>query len=291
MRVVSVGNITLGGTGKTPFAITLAKILKDDFKKEVSVLIRGYGWDEQAMLKNSLSNIPILVGEDRVRAAKRTIKMNGSDTAILDDGFQYWELERDLDIVLIDSRCPFGNGGLFPRGILRESRDAIKRADVVVFTKVNKRLCDIDMIKEELGKTKEGLVFLEAIHKPKRLYDIRAKKILSPASIETKRTILFSSIGDPEYFEETVKDLGARVVTHIKFPDHHNYTGIDIENIARICSEREFDIILTTEKDAVKLNRLGLSIADYAVVVLSVEMELTVGKESLVARLHSLYNN
>ncbi|MBI5143646.1 MAG: tetraacyldisaccharide 4'-kinase, partial [Candidatus Omnitrophica bacterium] len=220
-----------------------------------------------------------------------TIKMNGSDTAILDDGFQYWELERDLDIVLIDSRNPFGNGQLFPRGVLREPKDSIKRADIIVFTKVNKALCDIDIVKESLRKIKDDIVFAEAIHKPKGLYEIRTKKILDLTYTRGKKTILFSSIGDPEYFEETVKDLGANIIMHLKFPDHHNYSIIDIEHIAKMCNEKNFDILLTTEKDAVKLNRLGLAIADYTVTVLSVEMEISAGRENVIAGLHSLYNN
>lgn len=291
MNVISVGNITLGGTGKTPFVIALAKILKDEMKKEVSVLIRGYGWDEQAMLRTSLPAIPILVGEDRVKAARRTIKVNGSDAAILDDGFQYWELERDLDIILIDSRNPFGNGQLFPRGILREPKDSARRADIAVFTKINKRLCDIDTIRGELKKIKEDIIFLEALHKPKEIYEMRTKKTLDLTYARDKRVILFSSIGDPEYFEETVRDMGSNIIMHIKFPDHHNYTKTDIENIAKACGGRNFDILLTTEKDSVKLNRLGLSIADYTVAVLSVEMEISSGRETIVARLHSLYNN
>ena len=102
LKVISVGNITLGGTGKTPFAMALAKILEEDLKKNVCVLIRGYGWDEQEMLRRNLADIPVLVGQDRFRSSNKAVKLYGSDTAILDDGFQHWELERDLNIVLVD---------------------------------------------------------------------------------------------------------------------------------------------------------------------------------------------
>lgn len=290
IKVISVGNLTLGGTGKTPFVITLARLMDEEMNKEVGVLIRGYGWDEQAMLKKNLTDIPILVGEDRVRSSHRAIKLYGSDTAILDDGFQYWELKRDLDIVLIDSRNPFGNGRLFPRGTLRESKDAIIRADAVVFTKVNKLLFSIDAMKKDLKRIKEDLIFLEAVHRPKNLYDVKMRRDLNLDYLKGKRTILLSSIGDPEYFEETVKDLNAEVITHIKFADHHNYTKKDIDSIVRICDERKFDILLTTEKDAVKLSRLGLSFGDNPLMTLQIEMDITSGKESLVVRLHSLYN-
>lgn len=291
MKVVSVGNLTLGGTGKTPFVMNLAKILKDDLKKEPVVLIRGYGWDEQAMLKKALANIPVIAGKDRVRSSRRAIKLYGSDTAVLDDGFQYWELERDLDIVLIDSRNPFGNGYLFPRGILREAKDSIERADIVVFTKVNKKTSDIDIIKDRLKDINGGVIFLEAMHRPKYFYDIRLKKTLDLSCVIDKRVILLSSIGDPDYFEETIKDLRADVAAHIKFDDHHNYSQRDIEYITKICGEKNFDLIITTEKDAVKLNRLGLSIAGYPLMALSVEMDITSGREDLIAGLHSLYNS
>jgi tetraacyldisaccharide 4'-kinase len=289
MRVVSVGNITLGGTGKTPFVIMLAKLLSD-MSAEPVVLTRGYGWDEQAMLKKSLGDIPLMVGEDRVRSARRAVRLYGSDTAILDDGFQYWEMARDLDIVLVDSRNPFGNGVLFPRGILREPKRSIEKADIVVFTKVNKAASDLRTLKEDLIQLKKSLVFLEAVHRPKLAYDLKAKKAMDPAYIKDKRVILISSIGDPGYFEETVRDLGARIAGHIKFGDHHNYDQRDIKEIAKVCAERNFDFLVTTEKDAVKFGRLGLSIADYALIVLSVEMEIVSGKEELLARLHSLYN-
>lgn len=289
LKVISVGNIALGGTGKTPFVITLAKILESILKRNVCVLIRGYGWDEQEMLKRNLLDVPVLVGQDRVRSSYKAIKLYGSDTAILDDGFQHWELARDLNIVLIDSRNPFGNGMLFPRGILRERKQALARADIIVFTKVNNKSCDINKIKQEIDGIKKGLLFLEAVHTPKHFYEGRAKHIFDLSYIRGKKVILLSSIGDPLYFEDTARDLGANIIEHIKFPDHHDYRRSDIDRVIRRCNERNFDFVLTTEKDIVKLNRLGLNIGPYTVLTLAVEMKIIAGSEILIDRLHSLY--
>lgn len=290
LKVISVGNLTLGGTGKTPFVVALSNILKNDLKKDASILIRGYGWDEQAMLKQNLPDTPVIVGEDRVKSAHRAIKLYGNDTAVLDDGFQHWELKRALDIVLIDSRNPFGNGRLFPRGILREGKAAIARAHVIVFTKVNKKNSDLDAIKKELISINKDLIFLEAFHKPRSFFESRSKKTLDTSMVRARKAILVSSIGDPVYFEETVKDLGVSVVEHVKFPDHHNYSEPDIARIMTRCNERSFDFIITTEKDAVKFNRMSFSFGDNNILTLAVEMEIVSGKEDLVDRLHSLYN-
>jgi len=290
IKVISVGNITLGGTGKTPFVIKLAGILNDEMKKGACVLIRGYGWDEQAMLKEKMPDLPILVGEDRTRSSRRAIKLYGSEVAILDDGFQHWELRRDLDIVLIDSRRPFGNGRLFPRGVLREPRSALGRADIVVFTKINKKVYDTAILKEDIRRINNSAAFLEAAHTPKYLYDMRKRKTMELSFLKYRRAVLVSSIGDPGYFEETVKDLGANIVEHIVFGDHHNYCQADAERILKRCEERSFDLILTTEKDAVKFRRMNLSLKDYPLMTLTVEMEITAGREILIDRLHSLFN-
>lgn len=290
IKIISVGNLTLGGTGKTPFVIKLAQILEDEIKKGTCILIRGYGWDEQAMLKKRLPDIPILVGENRVKSSRRAIKLYGSDAAILDDGFQYWELARSLDIVLIDSRCPFGNGHLFPRGILRETKRAIGRADIVVFTKVDKERWGVEALKEDLKRLNERLAFMEAVHKPKSFYDPRARRDINLSAVAGKRVILLSSIGDPVYFEETVKGLGANVIEHIAFSDHHNYSQADARLIMKRCGERAFDLLVTTEKDAVKLSRMSISFGKYATLILAIEMEITLGKETLIDRLHSLYS-
>ena len=289
LKIISVGNLTLGGTGKTPFVICLVGILAEELDKSSSVLIRGYGWDEQTMLKRKLSDTPIMVGENRARSAHKAIKLYGSDTAILDDGFQHWELERNINIVLIDSRNPFGNGHLFPRGILRESKEALKRGSVVVFTKADKRSSNLNNIKEELKKINSNLVFLEAVHKPMHVYDLRVRREHDLSFLKGKRVILLSSIGDPDYFKDTVQDLGAEIAEQIIFGDHHNYAERDAAQVLKRCNERKFDFILTTEKDEVKLRRMSLSFGNYAVMVLVINMEITSGKELLVDRLRCLY--
>jgi tetraacyldisaccharide 4'-kinase len=289
LKVISVGNITLGGTGKTPFTMALAKLLEEDLKKNVCVLIRGYGWDEQEMLKRNLVDLPILAGQDRFRSSNKAVKLYGSDTAILDDGFQHWELLRDLNIVLIDSRNPFGNGHLFPRGVLRESKRSLGRADVIVLTKINGMTASMDGIRKEVTAINKSAIILEAAHAPKDLYEGRARRVYDLSAVRAKRVILLSSIGDPLYFEETVKGLGADVVEHIKFPDHHDYRKRDIDRVTARCGERHFDLMITTEKDIVKLNRLGLSIGSYKVLTLAIEMQILSGKEDLIDRLHSLY--
>jgi tetraacyldisaccharide 4'-kinase len=267
----------------------LAGIFKKDLRRESCVLIRGYGWDEQNMLKKNLPETPILVGEDRVRSAHKAIKLYGSTAVILDDGFQYWELERDLNIVLVDARDPFGNGYLFPRGVLREPKSAIKRADVIVFTKMNRANTDAESLRSTFRAIKSDLVFLEAYHKPVNFYETRTGKLLGLGHVKDKRVILLSSIGDPKYFEETVKALGANVIEHIDFPDHHNFTKRDVEWIVKRCEERSFDMIVTTEKDSVKMNRLKVFVGEYTLVTLAIEMEILKGKEELVARLNSLF--
>jgi len=289
LKIISVGNVTLGGTGKTPFTMALAKILEEDLKKNVCVLIRGYGWDEQEMLKRNLADVPVLVGQDRFRSSNRAVNLYGSDTAILDDGFQHWELARDLNIVLIDTRNPFGNGHLFPRGVLREPKRSLIRADIIVLTKISPKAHGPEGVRREVSAINKGATILEAAHVPKHLYEGRARRIHELSAVRSKRVILLSSIGDPFYFEETVKGLGADVIEHIEFPDHHDYRKRDIERVTARCDERHFDFIITTEKDIVKLNRLGLFIGSYKILTLVVEMQILSGKESLIDRLHSLY--
>lgn len=290
LTVISVGNLTLGGTGKTPFVIFLANLFKDEIKREVCVLTKGYGWDEQAMLKKNLPDTPLLVGEDRVRLTHRAIKLYGSSAGILDDGFQYWELARDLNIILIDAGNPFGNGHLFPRGVLREPVSAAKRADIVVFTKVDKNNIYVNKVKPVLQKIKKDLIFAEAVHVPKFFYDTKARKELALTAVKGKKVLLVSSIGDNDYFENMVSGFGADIAKHIAFSDHHNYNEDDVARIATEYDRLGCEAIITTDKDIVKIHRMAFSFGARSVLVLRVEMEITKGKEELIARLHSLFS-
>ena len=280
-KVISVGNLTLGGTGKTPFSMMLAKLLNDEMRRSPAVLTRGYGMDEKEMLERNLGEVPLFVGPDRVESARAAISTKKVDTIILDDGFQHRRLARDLNILLVDAGNPFGNRKIFPRGILREPTSSVKRADIVVLTKTDKTGCDPDAIKRELSGFKPGLVFLEARHRPEYLMSIRSGERAGLEIIKGKKARLVSSIGDPDYFEETVASLGAIVTGHFKFPDHHDYREADL---AVISDDKESEMIITTEKDAVKLKA-------QSVYVLHIEMEITKGREELVARLNSLYNS
>ena len=288
LKVVSVGNLTLGGTGKTPFTIALARTVKEELRREACVLIRGYGWDEQAMLKKNLPDTPILVGEDRLRSADRAVKLYGSSIAILDDGFQHWELQRDLDIVLVDARAPFGNGHLVPRGTLRETKGALRRAGLVCLTKADAAGADIERAKREVAYVNSAVGFLEAAHRPVRFYDARARKDLPLSSVAGKRVICVSSIADPSYFHEAVQKLGARIADRMVFPDHHNYRERDRAAIVAAARAAQAEYIVTTDKDAVKFARMSFTFGDTPALTLVIELEITRGKELLIDRLHSL---
>lgn len=289
LKVISIGNLTLGGTGKTPFTIALSNILKEEFKREAAVLIRGYGWDEQAMLKKSLPDTPVLVGKDRLHSAERAVKLYGTAAAILDDGFQHWELARDLDIVLVDSGNPFGNGCLFPRGVLREPLSALKRAEVVVLTKIDKNgNAEIDNLKLEISKIHSKAEILEAVHHPTHFYDHRQHKDFKLDIVKNKRVLLVSGIGDPSYFERTISSLDAEIVGHMAYPDHHEYREKDRAMIMKRALELKTDFIITTDKDSVKFTRMGFSFGTFQVLTLMIEITITNGKELLIARLHSI---
>lgn len=287
--VASVGNITLGGTGKTPFAIMLAERLAQKDRK-VSILIRGYGEDEWKMLEDKLEKkgIKVLVGRDRVKSAKKAEK-NGIEILILDDGFQHWPLKRDLEIVLIDSTNPFGNGFLFPRGILREPLDNLKRADIIVLSKVDKGENNISMVTDEVQKIAPGKRIVKVFHRPKNLLDIREGQEVNPAFINNKKVCLVSAICDASYFRYTVEKTGASVGLEFIFPDHYPYRMRDLERIFKECEKKKIDTIITTEKDAVKLKDLTLSEKGSRIFALGIELEVVQGEEELDTGLHRLH--
>ncbi len=247
-RVISIGNITWGGTGKTPLVIKLARDLVEAGKK-VAVLTRGYGKDEVMELGKKLPNIPVKVGRDRVRSARQALRESETEFLILDDGFQHIRLHRDLDIVNINATIPFGPGGLIPLGTLREPLEHLSRAHVFILTKSDIGSKNVHWIRQKLLSIKPDAVIFEAVHKPVQFMDFRRNKFLSLDEAKDKKVAVLSGIGDPFSFEKTVEDLGAEIVLAARFDDHHAYTETEIAEFIKKCRELGVKEAVTTEKD------------------------------------------
>ncbi|MGB2601888.1 MAG: tetraacyldisaccharide 4'-kinase [Candidatus Omnitrophota bacterium] len=284
--VVSVGNITLGGTGKTPFTIFLA----DHFLhagKNPAVLTRGYGKDESKMLRDELPDVPIIVGQDRVKSARWAIEQ-GRDVLILDDGFQHRRIARDFDILLLDSISLFGNEFLFPRGVLREPLSSLGRADLFALTKVDRISARRrEKIVKRLGELAPGKPVILTRHRPSCLIDVTGAAY-SAESLGGERIVLVSGIVDPDYFAFLVEKLGAEVVARLDYTDHHRYTQWDVKEMRSKYIESSAEKIIVTKKDYVKIKDLNISLIEEKLFVLDVVIDIIEGKEKLIAGLNSV---
>lgn len=303
-KVISVGNITLGGTGKTSLVEFIAQYLKQQGHK-ISILSRGYGryrtqtanrkpnhqimGDEPYMLGRNLGNVPVIVDEDRVRSAQNSIRDHGVDTVILDDGFQQWRIKKDLDIVTIDATNPLGNLHLLPRGILRESPSSLKRANIFVLTKVNLNP-DNQKIKGFLNRINPDALIVEAIHKPVGLYKLGGSRynLMDPESFQGNRVSLFSGIADPQSFEDLVNNLGIKIGLVYRFPDHYIYRAEDFNKIISDSKQEGISIIITTEKDSVRFPTTNYELLTMNCFVLRIKLEI-LQNEIFIKRIHSLY--
>jgi len=288
-KVISVGNITLGGTGKTSLVEYIARYLQTQGRK-VAILSRGYGrntnderrttndatmGDEPCMLANKLSGVPVIVDADRIRGARKAVSEYGADTVILDDGFQQWRIKKDLEIVTIDSTNPFGNGHLLPRGALREPLSSLRRADIFVLAKTNFNSDDIGRLKNILHKINPWAEVVESVHKPLGFYNITKPEELLPVDIlKGKTAALFSGIGDPDSFEKLIAGLGIKIGVSFKFPDHHNYTERDLEKILSESKSKGINNIITTEKDAARIYDMRYALCDMPIWVLRIELAI-----------------
>jgi tetraacyldisaccharide 4'-kinase len=296
-RVVSVGNITWGGTGKTPIVIRLALRLADQGKK-VAVLTRGYGGgDEVEEMKRELGSIPVFVGRDRAKSAERAIREAGAEILLLDDGFQHLGLKRDIDIVALNSTVPFGPGGLIPEGTLREPLESLKRADYFILTQANIGSKNLHWIRQKLHSFKPEAVVFEAVHQPVALEDPATKRRQQPDFLNGRKVATFCAIGDPYSFEKSVERLGAEVPFAARFEDHHRFTPGEIEEFVRHARQLGLKEAVTTEKDDVRLrpvleqmSRSGASRSEtqgFTFWVLKIEADIH-DEEDLVRRcLHS----
>ena len=296
--VISIGNLTVGGTGKTPLIAYIAGQLMNKGAKPV-ILTRGYMGrgggtkdyesDEAAMLRRALPDVPILVGSDRVKNAKNFIKDHAVDVILMDDGFQHWRLKRDLDIVTIDAANPWGNGCLLPLGILREPKSALVRADLFILTRADQGKERLSEIKNEIHKHNARAPIIEAVHRPVCFRDVRSGTAYDLHIIQEKSVYAVSSIGAPDAFIKTLTGLGARVKEHHDFCDHHHYIRGDIRKIAKSCVDGDIASIVTTEKDAVKIKRLiGEMPERLRVLSLNIKIGIIHGEDRLVERIHSV---
>ena len=247
-RVVSVGNITWGGTGKTPLTVMMARLLSEDGKK-VAVLTRGYGQDEVQELQKKLPGIPVIVGRDRVRTAQEAIDKHGAQFLILDDGFQHLRLKRDLDIVTLNSTEPFGPGGLLPLGTLREPLENLSRAQVFVLTKCNIGQKNVHWIRQKLNSLKSNAVIFEAIHQPLEFSDPLKKRRMELGAVRGRKVGTLCGIGDPYSFEKTVEFLGAEIQLAARYDDHHVFKESEIVQFVKQCRGLGLREAVTTEKD------------------------------------------
>lgn len=303
--VISLGNITVGGTGKTPTAQRLAKDIQS-LGYRVVILNRGYRakWkgdvgivsdgsalhmnaaeagDEAFMLAKHLPGIPVLIGPERYLTGSYAIEHFGAEVAILDDGYQHWQLARDMEILLIDAVNVFGNGYILPRGTLRESISHIDRADVCLLTKVDQATeASRNYIRNIIGEENDHALVVESVHQPKSfiLFDDWLHDISSPgidvSMMRGKRVMAVSAIGNPASFEETLSGIGAVVIESLRFPDHHDYSVKEMMDAAAQAVLLDAEAIVITEKDAVKVpSEMVSENADFPIPVYVVSVEVT----------------
>lgn len=288
-KVISVGNISLGGTGKTPLVEYVVRWLKQHNHK-VAVLTRGYlSFDEPQMLRENLKDIPVIVGRDRVAGIRRAVSEYGADTVVLDDGFQQWRIKKDLDIVAVNSRDPFGNRKMIPRGILRQPLSSLDSAGIFVLTKADINP-DLKGVEDYLLCINPKAVIAQALYKTMGFYELGKKDILlDPGTLKDKAVALVCGIADPASFKYSVESLGIKIGITFDFPDHHNYSAQDLDNIIKASKEKGIGTIITTEKDAVKLDRLPVTGYRLPIFVLRIELQITKNEEGFLERLSKLY--
>ena len=289
--VISIGNLTLGGTGKTPAVEYFAHYLRGQGRR-VAILSRGYGSeagpnDEALLLEGNLPDVPHLQSRDRVAIALTAIEELESEVLLLDDGFQHRRLHRDFDIVLIDATRDISVERLFPRGLLREPVSALKRAHAAIFTRSD-QAAPKSIAKQilELRTRFPHLCFATARHSAVELIR-EGTTPLEPSRIRGRNVLAFCGIGNPEAFKRTLADLGAEVLAFRTFTDHHTYTKEDVKSLRRWAGEfPEGTDVLTTQKDWVKLRTPDL--AGRPLFALRVALTFDTGEIELLAKLDTV---
>ncbi|MBI3827751.1 MAG: tetraacyldisaccharide 4'-kinase [Candidatus Rokubacteria bacterium] len=293
--VVSVGNLTVGGTGKTP-AVELAVRTLAELGRRPAVVSRGYrrrtsgvqivadtasirldpedAGDEPFLLARRLPGVPVVVGANRHEAGQAAVDRFGSTAIVLDDGFQHRTLAKDLEIVMTRARRPWGNGLMLPGGPLREPLSALARADLVVATGVS-LVADAPEVLAATERWAPAVPVLAAGYAPVECWESDQRRLLPLEDLKGARLLAFAGLASPESFRSTLADLGADVAAFEAFVDHHWYTADDLAALERRARESRADMLITTEKDWVRLRRLGR--IGRPIYVLSIRLELRSG--------------
>ena len=311
--VISIGNLTVGGTGKTPIVEKFARALQGGGRR-VAILSRGYksvprpskrgllarlrnvnadpprvvsdgqsllldsltAGDEPYMLAQNLKNVVVLVDKDRVKSGLFAIERMNVDTLLLDDGLQYLHLKHRLDIVLIDRQAPFGNDFLLPRGTLREPPRNLRRASYVFITKSTGE--SNDQLIKRIRRYNRTAEIIECAHQPLHLQNVTTGEIVSLGKLSGAFIGSICGIAAPDSFEGGLKDLGARIEIAKRYIDHHRYTEAELRSFISRCIRRDLEMIVTTEKDAVRFPLLGKT--GVPIFFLRVEIEILSGHET-----------
>ncbi len=312
--VISIGNLTVGGTGKTPVVEKFARALQSGGRR-VAILSRGYkskkppflkrlvnrfgseqefvprivhdgksllldsqiAGDEPYMLASNLKDVIVLVDRDRVKSGLYAIEKMGCDTLLLDDGLQYLRLKHRLDVVLVDCQAPFGTEYMLPRGTLREPPPNLRRASYIFITKCVPGVPNTELI-ERIRTYNRTAEIIECTHMPQYLQHVYTGERQSLDFLKGRHVGALSAIAQPDSFEDAVRKLGAKIEVSRHFADHHRFSAKEIAGFVRRCVNRDLDAILTTEKDCVRFP--VLKNLDLPIYYLRVEIEILTGHES-----------
>jgi tetraacyldisaccharide 4'-kinase len=313
VQVIAVGNLTVGGTGKTPVVEKFASALRDQ-GRSVAILSRGYrskpqpihklfinkillredttpprvvsdgksllldsemAGDEPYMLASNLKDVIVLVDKDRVKSGRYAIEKYGCDTLLLDDGFQYWKLKgRRHDVVLVDRQSPFGNERLLPRGTLREPPSHLARAQWIFITKSDGKT---EELRRRIADINPSAGIIECIHQPLYLEDVFTGNRIGLEFFKGRKVSALSGIAQPESFEESLVQLGAELVYSRKFADHHRFTQLEVIKVINRSKKKLAEAIITTQKDAVRFPKIDRR--DLPIYFMRVEIKILSGAE------------
>ena len=313
VQVIAVGNLTVGGTGKTPVVEKFARELQDQ-GRTVAILSRGYrskpppfrkrlldrlllrresvpprvvsdgksllldsetAGDEPYMLASNLKDVVVLVDKDRVKAGRYAIEKFGCDTLLLDDGFQYWKLRgRRHDVVLVDNQQPFGNEHLLPRGTLREPPSHLARANTIFITKSDGKTAEL---RKRIHQLNSVAAIVECIHHPLYFEDVFTGERKGMELLKGARVASLSGIAQPESFEQSLVKAGGELVYSKRFADHHRFTQQEIINVINRAKKRQAHLIITTQKDAVRFPKIDRR--DLPFYFMRVEIKILTGAE------------